>query len=94
MFRPEDNKMCRILGSHSDGYEEYYWNITPCSPLNVNGVHGVISQKIELFMIKGDHILYSVAKNLDCNFVKDPIPTSYSSLFIYTSPNSEPVRHC
>jgi hypothetical protein len=64
------------------------------SPLNVNGLHGVISAQIELFMIKGDHILYSTAKNLDCNFVKDPIPTSYSALFICKSPNSEPVRHC
>jgi hypothetical protein len=71
-----------------------YWNITPCSPLNVKGLHGVISQKTELFMIKGDHILYSRAKNLDCNFVKDPIPTSYSALFICKSPNPEPVRHC
>jgi hypothetical protein len=57
-------------------------NITSCSPLTFNVL---ICQKIELFMIKRDHICYSTAKNLDCNFVKNPIPTTYSVLFIYVS---------
>jgi hypothetical protein len=41
---------CMILGSHSGGHEEIIlWDITPSSPVRVNGLHGVISQKIELF---------------------------------------------
>jgi hypothetical protein len=41
---------CRIWASHSSGYEEFYLlGITPCSPLEVNGPHGGMSQKVELF---------------------------------------------
>jgi hypothetical protein len=30
-----------------------FWDITPYSPLKVNGLYGVISQKTELFRYKG-----------------------------------------
>jgi hypothetical protein len=36
------NGPCRILGSHSSGYEEFHL-------LGYNRLHGIISQKIELF---------------------------------------------
>jgi hypothetical protein len=27
-----------------------FWDVTPCSPLNVNGLHNIISQKIRPFI--------------------------------------------
>jgi hypothetical protein len=40
--------MKRIWGSHSGGYEEFY--ILGYNAVTFNGLHGVISKKIEFLM--------------------------------------------
>jgi hypothetical protein len=49
IFKPEDQ--CRILGSHSGGYENFYH------------LHSVISQKIELFRKQIFGVRYRLARH-------------------------------
>jgi hypothetical protein len=60
-----------------------FWDITPYSPLNVNTVHGVMSQKTELFLNKYPLPSLSTKKCRPNNLYKNKFDEKYKILSPY-----------